>query len=81
MIKDDRKRRHKRRRDQDAMVDAFARTVLDPDREPGPPQELDNVVPAGPVSEQQLSFIPPPPILQQPAMLEQQSILFGQPLH
>ncbi|OCH96067.1 hypothetical protein OBBRIDRAFT_787520 [Obba rivulosa] len=29
IIKDDRKRRHKRRRDQDALVDAFARTGLE----------------------------------------------------
>ena len=29
MIKDDRRRRHKRRKDQDAMVAAFARTGLD----------------------------------------------------
>ena len=29
VIKDDRRKRHKRRKDQDAMVDAFARTGLD----------------------------------------------------
>lgn len=35
IIKDDRKRRHKRRRDQDALVDAFARTGLEaPPAEP-----------------------------------------------
>ncbi|CCM05204.1 uncharacterized protein FIBRA_07413 [Fibroporia radiculosa] len=36
MIKDDRKRRHKRRKDQDAMVAAFARTGI----ESGPPEQL-----------------------------------------
>ena len=29
VIKDDRRKRHKRRKDQDAMIDAFARTGLD----------------------------------------------------
>lgn len=29
MIKDDRRKRHKRRKDQDAMVAAFAKTGLD----------------------------------------------------
>ncbi|EMD42132.1 hypothetical protein CERSUDRAFT_110680 [Gelatoporia subvermispora B] len=34
IIKDDRKRRHKRRRDQDALVTAFARTALEATSEP-----------------------------------------------
>ncbi|KAH7883519.1 hypothetical protein F5I97DRAFT_2041287 [Phlebopus sp. FC_14] len=33
MIKDDRRRRHKRRKDQDAMIDAFSRQNLDEDLE------------------------------------------------
>jgi hypothetical protein len=31
VIKDDRRRRHKRRKDADSLVDAFARSNLEPD--------------------------------------------------
>jgi hypothetical protein len=42
LIKEDRRKRHRRRKDQEAMIDAFARQNLstDPTQEAGPPVEL-----------------------------------------
>ena len=61
MIKDDRRRRHKRRKDQDAMVAAFARTDLgggmDTEDTPPPVPDASAPPPAEPIP------IPPPVVM------------------
>lgn len=52
VIKDDRRKRHRRRKDQDAMIDAFARQSLSTDVPAGsasPPLHSQNDVAAAPL--------------------------------
>ncbi|KAH9950421.1 hypothetical protein B0H21DRAFT_723328 [Amylocystis lapponica] len=64
LIKDDRKRRHKRRREQDAMVDAFARTALDN-------RQTEPLVAPDPFAQAPLP-------MQEPTIAEPQPLLFPQ---